>query len=38
MTEHEFGMYLVKKRNTKSNIWQSFGLMATEEGMIIEKE
>ena len=38
MVEHVFGMYLVKKRNTKSNVWQSFGLMATEEGMIIEKE
>ena len=38
MAESAFGMYLVKKRNTKSNVWQNFALMATEDGKIVEKE
>ena len=38
MAEPAFGVFLMKKRNTKSNVWQSFGLMATEDGKIIEKE
>ena len=33
-----FGVYLVKKHNTKSNVWQNFGLMASEDGKIVEKE
>ena len=28
----------MKKRNTKSAVWQNFGLMATEDGKINEKE
>ena len=38
MAERAFGMFLVKKRNTKSAVWQNFGLMATEDGKINEKE
>ena len=38
MTECAFGMFLVKKRNMKSAVWQNFGLMATEDGKINEKE
>ena len=33
-----FGVYLVKKPNTKSKVWQNFGITATEDGKIIEKE
>lgn len=36
--EHAFGMFLVKKKNTKSTVWQNFGLVATEDGKINEKE
>ena len=38
MTESLFGWFLVRKRSTKSSMWQNFGLMATEDGMVIEKE
>ena len=30
--------YMVKKRNTKIAVWQHFGLRATEEGVIVDKE
>ena len=33
-----FGVYIVKKPNTKSKVWQNFGIMATENGKIIERE
>ena len=38
MAEHVFGVYVVKKPNTKSKVWQNFGIMATENGKIIERE
>ena len=31
MAEHVFGVYVVKKPNTKSKVWQNFGIMATEK-------
>ena len=33
-----FGVYVVKKHNTKSKVWQNFGIMATEDRKIIERE
>ena len=38
MAEHVFGVYLVKKPNTKSKVWQNFGIMVRENGKIIERE
>jgi len=38
MAEHVFSVYLVKKPNTKSKVWQNFGIMATKDGKIIERE
>ena len=38
MAEHVFGVYVVKKPNTKSKVWKNFGIMATENGKIIERE
>ena len=38
MAESLFGLLLVRKRNTKSSVWQNFGLMATEDSKVIEKE
>ena len=38
MAESLFGSLLVCKRNTKSSMWQNFGLMATENGKVIENE
>ena len=32
MAECAFGTLLEKKRNTKSSVWENFGLMATEDG------
>ena len=32
------GMFLVRKKNTKSSIWYNFGVMATEDGRVIKKE
>ena len=31
-------MFLVKKKNTMSNVWQNFSLMATEDGKVVGKE
>ena len=33
-----FGIYLVKKLNAKNKAWQNFGLVATDDGRIIEGE
>ena len=38
MTESLFGLLLVRKRNTKSSVWQNFGFMATEDSKVIENE
>ena len=38
MAESLFGLFLVRKGNTKSNVWQDFCLMVTEDGKVIEKE
>ena len=38
MAESLHGMFLVRKKNTKSSVWHNFGVMATEEGRVIEKE
>ena len=38
MAELVCGAYVVKKRNTKSAVWQHFGLRATQEGVIVDKE
>ena len=38
MAESLFGLFLVRKRNAKSSVWQNFGLMATENGKVIDKE
>ena len=38
MAELVCGAYVVKKKNTKSAVWQHFGLRATEEGVIVDKE
>ena len=38
MAESLFSLLLVCKRNTKSSVWQNFGVMATEDGKVIEKE
>ena len=38
MAESLHGMFLVHKKNTKSSVWHNFGVMATEDGRVIEKE
>jgi len=38
MAESLHGMFLVRKKNTKSSVWHNFGVMATEDGRVIEKE
>ena len=38
MAENLHGMFLVCKDNTKSSVWHNFGMMATEDGRMIEKE
>ena len=40
MAELILGVYLhvVPKKKTKSSVWQHFGLRATEEGVLVEKE
>ena len=38
MAESLHGMFLVHKKNTKSSVWYNFGVMATEDGRVIEKE
>ena len=38
MAESLHGMFLVRKKNTKSSVWHNFGMMATEDGRVIEKE
>ena len=38
MTESLHGMFLVRKKNTISSVWHNFGVMATEDGRVIEKE
>ena len=38
MAELVCGAYVVKKRNTKSAVWQHLGLRATKEGVIVDKE
>ena len=38
MAEHMFGVYLVKKSNTKRKVWKNFGIMATEDRRIIDRE
>ena len=38
MVESRFGLYFVKKRSTKSPVWQHFGLVATEDGAVIERD
>ena len=37
MAEHVFGVYVVKKPNTKSKVWQNFGIMATEMGTLLKE-
>jgi len=38
MAEKVHGLFLVKKKNTKSGVWQHFALKATENGSLIENE
>ena len=38
MAEWVLGQYVVKKKNTKSSVWQHFSLLATEDGKVVEKE
>ena len=38
MAESLFDLFLVSKRNTKSSVWQNFGVMATEDSKVIKKE
>jgi len=38
MAQKMFGLYLVKNRGTKNPVCQHFGLMAIEEGTVIERE
>ena len=38
MAEQVFGQFVVKKKNTKSSVWQLFSLLATENGKVVEKE
>ena len=38
MVESAFGMFLVKRRNTKSNVWQNLSFLATEDEKVVEKE
>ena len=38
MAEKVHGLFLVKKKNTKSGVWQHFALKATENGSVIENE
>ena len=38
VAESLHGMFLVRKKNTKGSVWQNFGLMAKEDGRVIEKE
>ena len=33
-----FGAYLVQKKKTKSVVWKNFGLRASREGVIVDKE
>ena len=36
MAELVCGAYIVKKRSTKSTVWQHFGLRASQEGVIVD--
>ena len=38
MAEKVHGLFLVKKKNTKSGVWQHFALKATENGSMIENK
>ena len=33
-----YGAYLVQKKRTKSIVWKNFGLRASKEGVIVDKE
>ena len=37
MAEILHGMFLVRKKNTKSSVWHNFSVMAIEDGRVIEK-
>jgi len=38
MVEYVFVNYVVKKPNTKSKVWQNFGITVSEDGKIIDRE
>ena len=38
MAERVFGLFVVPKKNTKSNAWLHFSLLATEDGKVIDNE
>ena len=38
MADRVFGLFVVPKKNTKSNAWLHFALQATEDGKAIESE
>ena len=38
MAEKVRGLFVVKKKNTKSGVWQHFALKATENWSVIENE
>ena len=38
MAETVHGQLVVKKKNTKSIVWESFALSATEDGKVLENE
>ena len=38
IADHVLGLFVVPKKNTKSNAWFHFSLLDTEEGKVIENE
>jgi len=38
MAEKVHGLFVEKKKNTKSGVWQHFALKATENGSVTENE
>ena len=38
MADRVLGLFVVPKKNTKSNAWLHFSLLATEDGNVIENE
>lgn len=38
MADRVFGLFVVPKKNTKSNAWLHFALLATEDGKAIDSE